>query len=170
LQLLHVSAETAHINAIEVNSPMLNHQLEALRIKADVSYKQLAQICDVSETTIGRIFSGETRDPGFSTVAAIVRACGGSLDDIAGIAHTDDPASLEAVRAIYEDRIAAIKEENRRREESTRADYLQRIDDITSSFERRQKEYIGQIRFIMILTAVLIIAIVIGIMKFLVSG
>jgi nitrate/nitrite-specific signal transduction histidine kinase len=87
----------------------------------------------------------------------MVKFCGGSLDDIAGIAHADDPASLEAVRAVYEDRIASIKEETQRREEATRADYLQRIDDITSSFERRQEEHIGQIKFVMILTAALIV-------------
>jgi transcriptional regulator with XRE-family HTH domain len=90
---------------------MLFQELETLRRKANLTNKQLAQICNVSETTIGRIFSGETADPGFSTVAAIVKACDGSLDEIGGITRPDAKTDTAALKESYESRIVEYQEE-----------------------------------------------------------
>jgi transcriptional regulator with XRE-family HTH domain len=92
---------------------MLNNQLETLRQQANLTYKQLAQKCNVSESTISRIFSGETAEPAFSTISAIVIACGGSLDELVGIREVGETKSpIETLREEYENRIRCIKAEN----------------------------------------------------------
>jgi transcriptional regulator with XRE-family HTH domain len=93
---------------------VLHNHLEALRTKANMTYKELAQICNVSEQTISRVFKGETSEPAFSVVSNIVVACGGSLDEIAGIREIGETKSpIESIREQYEDRIACIKAEHR---------------------------------------------------------
>jgi transcriptional regulator with XRE-family HTH domain len=126
---------------------MLCQDLEALRIKANLSYKQLAQMCDVSETTINRIFSGETRDPGFSTVAAIVKACGGSLDEIGGITRHSEKADTSALKEVYEDRITCIKKE-----------YQEQIDRLYHEKAETERHNEKRLKFVLGITALLIFA------------
>jgi transcriptional regulator with XRE-family HTH domain len=140
--LLQVSPE----NEIEVTQ-MLFQDLEALRRKANLTNKQLAQICNVSEPTISRIFSGETVDPGFSTVAAIVRACGGSLDEIGGIARQTEKADTDALKAIYEERIACIKQTHQ-----------EHIDHLRQEKAEAEQHNDKRLQFILWITAGLIAA------------
>jgi transcriptional regulator with XRE-family HTH domain len=136
--LLQVSPE----NEIEVTQ-MLFQDLEALRRKANLTNKQLAQICNVSEPTISRIFSGETVDPGFSTVAAIVKACGGSLDEIGGIPRLDGKADTAALKESYESRIVEYQEE------------VTQLKQEKKEIEERSERHL---HFVLKITAVLIVA------------
>jgi DNA-binding XRE family transcriptional regulator len=79
---------------------MLSNHLEALRRKANTTYKDVAAVCDLSEQTIYRACKGETADPGFSVVAGIVKACGGSLDEIAGLPRQDDGQRVTDLKQI----------------------------------------------------------------------
>jgi transcriptional regulator with XRE-family HTH domain len=138
---------------------MLSTHLDTLRRKADMSYKQLASVCNVSEATISRICSGETVDPAFSTVVAIVAACGGSLDEIAGISSPrQDTTALDALERGYRERIACIKEENQAHVQEIlstldtyRQEAAQRESELTRSGNRT-------VKFVIAATAALMIA------------
>lgn len=56
--------------------------LKELKKKAGLTSKQIAEMTNLPERTVVRIFSGETNDPRIDTVRRIVSAVGGSLDDI----------------------------------------------------------------------------------------
>ena len=60
---------------------MVRDYLNALKNKGNFKFAELSKSCDISEVTIRKIFSGETPDPRFETVAKLVAAMGGSLDD-----------------------------------------------------------------------------------------
>lgn len=46
--------------------------------------ERFVEMSGLPDTTIRKIFSGETADPRFETVVRLVSAMGGSLDDILG--------------------------------------------------------------------------------------
>ena len=57
--------------------------------------KQLADATKIPESTLKRIFSGETEDPYVSTIHRIVTVLGGSLDHI--LADTNAVLSTESI-------------------------------------------------------------------------
>ncbi|MBR6552723.1 MAG: helix-turn-helix transcriptional regulator [Clostridia bacterium] len=79
------------------------------------TWNDIANISGIPETTLRKIFSGETADPRFDTVAKIVTALGGSLDDV--LDKTKKGEQLEtntifSLKEVYEDRIKDLKEHN----------------------------------------------------------
>lgn len=94
---------------------MVKDYLNQLKSNGKYTWSDIATISEIPETTIRKIFSGETADPRFDTVAKIVTALGGSLDDI--LDKTKKGEQLEtntifSLKEVYEDRIKDLKEYN----------------------------------------------------------
>ena len=66
----------------EVKTEMYADALKQMRIKAGMTLEQVSKQSGVPMSTISRISSGETKDPSFSTIIAIVEAMGGNLSDL----------------------------------------------------------------------------------------
>lgn len=60
---------------------MVKDYLATLKNAGDYSWAEISNISGYPESTIRKIFSGETADPRFETVAKIVLGMGGNLDD-----------------------------------------------------------------------------------------
>ena len=60
---------------------MVKDYLATLKNAGDYSWAEISSITGLPESTIRKIFSGETADPRFETVAKIVIAMGGDLSD-----------------------------------------------------------------------------------------
>lgn len=60
---------------------MVRDYLMALKNKGNFKFAELSNLSGIPEPTIRKIFSGETPDPRFETVAKLVAAMGGTLDD-----------------------------------------------------------------------------------------
>lgn len=56
--------------------------LKELKKQTNMSSKQIAQMTNLPERTVSRIFSGDTDNPYVDTLHRIVTVLGGSLDDI----------------------------------------------------------------------------------------
>lgn len=56
--------------------------LKELKKAKEMTTKQIAELTKIPESTLKRIFSGDTPDPYISTIHRIVTALGGSLDYI----------------------------------------------------------------------------------------
>ena len=69
-------------------------KLNTLKDKSGLTLEQIAEISNVPIGSVKRLFSGHTENPSFQTVADIVTAMGGSLDEFfefsQGQEHTDD--------------------------------------------------------------------------------
>lgn len=64
---------------------MLHEKLQALMNQKKFTIPGVSKLSGVPETTVRNIITGKTPDPGFQNVVDIVKAMGGSLDEIVGI-------------------------------------------------------------------------------------
>lgn len=91
---------------------MVIEKLKTLKEQSKITIAELSKLSGIPEATIRRIFSGDTPDPRFDTVAKLVMAMGGSLDDfIGGSKKTEiEGNAVVTLKETYETRIADIKE------------------------------------------------------------
>jgi len=61
---------------------LIKEYLTKLKTNGSYSWSDIANASGLPETTIRKIFSGETADPRFETVVRIVSAMGGSLNKV----------------------------------------------------------------------------------------
>lgn len=74
--------------------------LKELKNKTMMSSKQIAEMTNLPERTVIRIFSGDTDNPYMDTLHRIVKALGGSLDDI--LADTKAVVATESLVEVKE--------------------------------------------------------------------
>ena len=84
---------------------MIADDLKALFDSKNLSNRQVAKLSGISESSISRILRKETEDPGFQTIAHLVKTVGGSLDVMTGIASATDP--VVALKASYDALLAS---------------------------------------------------------------
>lgn len=92
---------------------MVIDYLNILKNKGNFKFSELSNLSGIPETTIRKIFTGETPDPRFETVAKLVAAMGGSLDDAFS---TKKEKNIEAnvvteLKAAYDLRIENLREQ-----------------------------------------------------------
>ena len=93
---------------------MWRENLIQLKKSKGISSKQIAELCNVPEKTVVRIFNGSTPNPTIDNILAIVHALGGSLDSIFDIfAGTGTLISDENLTKLQME-CNALKEENSR--------------------------------------------------------
>ena len=83
---------------------MLCDDLKALREKRKMTNQQISDASGVPLSSVNRVFSGQTDNPGFLMIRDIVVAMKGSLDEIAGIKHHS--SADDQIIALYERSIA----------------------------------------------------------------
>lgn len=74
--------------------------LKELKKSSGMSTKQIADATKIPESTVKRIFAGDTDDPRLSTIRCIVIALGGSLDHI--LADTNAVISTDSIVDVKE--------------------------------------------------------------------
>lgn len=80
--------------------------LRNLKDKSKLTTKQISDLSGIPESTISRILSGQTDNPSFDTVCALVKAMGGSLDELAEIREDSAEPKESQLDAFYEKVIA----------------------------------------------------------------
>ncbi len=104
---------------------MVREYLTSLKNKGNFSWSELLELSNLPDATIRKIFSGETADPRFETVAKLVTAMGGSLDEMLGNTKKDQKSEMNAVMALkelYDTRIEEIKKSSAEHLESVKKD------------------------------------------------
>jgi predicted transcriptional regulator len=74
--------------------------LKELKKSSGMSTKQIADATKIPESTVKRIFAGDTDDPRLSTIRCIVIALGGSLDHV--LADTNAVISTDSIVDVKE--------------------------------------------------------------------
>ena len=93
---------------------ILQH-LKSLKEKKGYSNAKIAELSNVPLATVNKVYSGETPNPSFDTVARLTIALGGSLDVIADIkSSTDEPTLTSPVLQTIESYSELLKEKNER--------------------------------------------------------
>lgn len=84
--------------------------LKELKKAKGMTSKQIADATNIPESTIKRIFAGDTEDPYVSTIHRIVTVLGGSLDHI--LADTNAVLSTESIVEVKES-VEMVEAENK---------------------------------------------------------
>lgn len=80
---------------------MLHERLQALMNQKKMTATAVSKLSGVPETTVRNIVTGKTPDPGLQNVVDIVKALGGSMDDIVGIERPPATADQHLIN-LYE--------------------------------------------------------------------
>ena len=108
--------------------------LSDLKEETGMSWADLSAATKLPDSTIRKIFSGETADPRLETISLIVSAMGGSIDTMLsgksakektphwGIPHKETSDGFDEVRSAYEKRLAEMQESYERYIESLKKD------------------------------------------------
>lgn len=118
---------------------MITVYLNSLKTKGNFTIENISKLSGIPEATVKNVFSGKTGDPRFETVAAIVKAMGGSLDAIYEVAKAEDVEtnSVITLKDSYEKRLFELKDSYERRIMELREHYENRLND--------QREHIATI-------------------------
>ena len=82
-------------------------RLRALKDKSGLTTKQIAEKCDIPESTVTRIFTGKTPNPTIITIMAMVKAMDGQAADI-----FDDNAQVNTAPTVPQVVLTDIEQKN----------------------------------------------------------
>lgn len=90
---------------------MLLQKMQEMKDETKMTYQDISDKSGVPLSTVKRIFSGQTPDPGYTSVISIIEAMGGSDDDIkqSNTAQSNNSVprqSVERLCSVYEHSIA----------------------------------------------------------------
>lgn len=81
---------------------MRTEDLKKLKEESNLTTKQISDLSGIPESTISRVLSGQTDNPTFETICAIVKAMGGSLDKLTDIQPDSNTSDLSQLIVLYE--------------------------------------------------------------------
>lgn len=79
---------------------ILHERLRAMKDASNMTAQQIADKSGVPVATVNRVLQGLTENPGFDTVCKLVKAMGGSLNDLGEIPMSE--AAPESLAQLYE--------------------------------------------------------------------
>ena len=121
--------------------------LKALKIKASLSNKEIAQKAQQSESNVSRIISGENDNPSILSIVAIVKVLHGSLDKMFGITEDEEESLRSLVGALRQrvddqrENIVSLQEARVRQDEL----HAKHIADVRESCKERLADYSAQL-------------------------
>ena len=123
-----------------MNEQLVAKYLTALKNKNNLTYDAIAKMCDRSESTVKNLCLGKSDNPGIDTIAPVVYAMGGSLDEMLNPGKSKDElkeVSVVSLKESYEYQLSAMKETNETHIHNIRAHYEQHHSDLKENFEKR---------------------------------
>lgn len=102
----------------------IREKLNEMKSASHMTAQEISERSGIPLSTVNRIFAGTTDNPTFVTVRDIVKAMGGSLDDLGGILREGESTELAATRAEIEALRASTAEVH-----ELKAQLLKTIDD-----------------------------------------
>ena len=123
-----------------MNELLVAKYLTALKNKNNLTYDAIAKMCDKSESTVKNLCLGKSDNPGIDTIAPVVYAMGGSLDEMLNPGKSKDElkeVSVVSLKESYEYQLSAMKETNEAHIGNIRAHYEQHHNDLKENYEKR---------------------------------
>jgi transcriptional regulator with XRE-family HTH domain len=111
--------------------------LKQLKDKTGLTYGDIADKSKRSESSVKNLFFGNVDDPRMDTVAPIVYALGGSIDEMLNPGKSRDElkeVSVAQLREMYEMQIATMKDTNEAHINNIRMHYEQHREDVTKNY------------------------------------
>lgn len=125
---------------VKMKSEIVAEYLSSLKTKTGLTYEAIAEISKISESSVKNLCLGKTNDPQMNTIAPVVYALGGSLDEMFNPAKSKDEikeTSVLAIKDVYEFQLSAMKESYDEQVNNIRSHYEQHHHDLVENFEKR---------------------------------
>lgn len=119
---------------------LIANYINKKRIEAGLTYGDIAEQKNISESTVKNLCTNKTDNPGIKTLIPLMDAVGGSFDEMLFPDKTKDEVketSILAMKDIYENQLAAIKESYDAQISNIRSHYEQHHQDLVDNFEKR---------------------------------
>lgn len=123
-----------------MNKDVVAEYLSLLKAKTGLTYEAIAEKSKRSESTVKNLCLGKSDDPRIDTVAPIVYALGGSMDEMLNPKKSKDEmkeTSVIALKDSYEYQAHLLKETNEAHIANIRSHYEQHHEDLKENYERR---------------------------------
>ena len=123
-----------------MDAKLVAEYLSNLKGKTGLTYEAIAEKSGRSESSVKNLCSGKADDPRIDTIAPIVYALGGSMDEMLNPKQSKDElkeTSILALKDIYEDQLNTLKENHKEEIQSIRTHYKQHHQDLVDNFEKR---------------------------------
>jgi transcriptional regulator with XRE-family HTH domain len=133
-----------------MDAKLVAKYLTALKEKSGLTIEAIAEKSQRSESTVKNLCSGKTEDPRLDTVAPVVYAMGGSIDEMYNPNKTKDEVkaiSIASIKEIYEQQLAELSRINEAHINNIRTHYEQHRQDYKENVEKRfadKREIIDQ--------------------------
>ena len=127
-----------------MDAKLVANYLSSLKKKTGLTFKAIGDISERSESTVKKLCDGTTEDPRLDTVAPVVYAMGGSLDEMFNPGKSKDAmkeVSVVSLKEAYEFQLATMKETNEARIANIRAHYERHIDELRESHRKCEEHY-----------------------------
>lgn len=112
--------------------------ITALKEKSGLTYETIAEKSQRSESTVKKLFLGKTEDPRLDTVAPVIYAMGGSIDEMyTGKKDTTKEISINSIKEMYEHQLSETAKMSETHINNIRAHYEQHRKDVTENYEKR---------------------------------
>ena len=123
-----------------MKAELVAEYLSLLKAKTGLTYEAIAEKSNRSESSVKNLCTGKSDDPRIDTIAPIVYALGGSLDEMLNPRKSKDElkeTSVIALKDTYEYQANLLKESSEAHINNIRSHYEQHHEDLKENFERR---------------------------------
>lgn len=123
-----------------MDAKLVAEYFSSLKAKTGLTYEAIAEMSKTSESTVKNLCLGKAENPRVDTVAPIVYALGGSMDEMLNPKKSKDElkeTSVIALKDSYEYQVSILKQTNETHISNIRAHYEQHHEDLKENFERR---------------------------------
>ena len=123
-----------------MKAELVAEYLSLLKAKTGLTYEAIAEKSNRSESSVKNLCTGKSDDPRIDTIAPIVYALGGSLDEMLNPKKSKDElkeTSVIALKDTYEYQANLLKESSEAHINNIRSHYEQHHEDLKENFERR---------------------------------
>ena len=114
--------------------------LSSLKTKTGLTYEAIAEKSGRSESSVKNLCLGKSDDPRIDTIAPVVYALGGSMDEMLNPKKSKDElkeTSVIALKDSYEYQANLLKESSEHHINNIRTHYEQHHTDLKDNFEKR---------------------------------
>lgn len=132
-----------------MDARLVANYLTALKEKTGLTYDAIAEKSKRSESTVKNLMSGKSEDPRLDTVAPVVYAMGGSIDEMytGKSREVTKEITINSIKEIYEYQLAESAKTNEIHINNIRTHYEQHRQDVKDNYEKRladKREIIDQ--------------------------
>ena len=123
-----------------IDAKLVANYLASLKEKTGLTYEAIAEMSGKSESTVKNLFAGKSDNPGIDTVAPVIYAMGGSIDEMFNPGKSKDTMkefSISSIKEIYEYQLSETVKMSETHINNIRAHYEQHRQDSIENYEKR---------------------------------